>query len=64
MAIHDKPLAAQGLISYRCKGSYNWIMIGAKDNIDALKQAARSSAFVKKETLEVWNGTCYVSAYN
>jgi hypothetical protein len=24
----DKPLAAAGLISYRCMGNFGWIMIG------------------------------------
>jgi hypothetical protein len=29
--IHNKPLAAAGLTSYRYKGRYGWIMIGARD---------------------------------
>lgn len=57
----DRPLAAAGLISYRCKSAYGWIMIGATDDADALKQAQRSSSRpVLIEYLEVWDGTEYV----
>lgn len=59
MCLTDKPLAAPGLTSYRCKGRFGWIMIGAKDHEDALKEAHRSSDFVKPETLEVWDGEKY-----
>jgi hypothetical protein len=31
-ATHDKPLAASGLTSYRLRGRYGWIMIGATDH--------------------------------
>jgi hypothetical protein len=62
MNITDKPLAAPGLISYRCRGEFGWIMIGAKDNEDALNEARRSSDNVKPETLQVWNGKEYVWA--
>jgi len=62
MNIHDKPLAAPGLTSYRCKGRYGWIMIGAKDNEDALNETRRSSDSVRPETLEVWNGERYTWA--
>ncbi len=56
----DKPLAAKGLISYRYKGRYGYIMIGAKDDQDALKEAARSSsAPVDIKNLEVWEGDAY-----
>ena len=37
--LHDRPLAAKGLVSYRYRGRYGWIMIGAKDNADALREA-------------------------
>lgn len=56
----SKPLAMPGLISYRCKGLFNWIMIGATDDEDAFKQALRSSTHAKRETLQVWNGNEYV----
>ena len=56
--IYDKPLATKGLISYRYlsyRGRY--IMIGAKDNRDALKEANRSlprkNALLTK--LEIWD---------
>ena len=55
----DKPLAAKGLISYRCRGNYGWIMIGAKDNEDAMREAFRSSKEAKRETLQIWNGSRY-----
>lgn len=59
-AMHNRPLAAPGLTSYRCKSPYGWVMIGAKDHDDALKEAARST-YVKprREDLEIWNGTAY-----
>ena len=62
MNTHDKPLAAPGLISYRCRGMWGWIMIGAKDDADAFREALRSSPLAKRETLEVWNGKEYVAA--
>lgn len=58
--VTDKPLAAPGLISYRCKGRYGWIMIGANDDLDALKEARRSSSEAKAEDLQVWDGKSYV----
>ena len=63
MNIHDKPLAAAGLTSYRYRGRYGYIMIGAKHHDDALREAQRS--FSDKRTvptldcLEVWNGSHY-----
>jgi len=58
------PLAAPGLWSYRYKGIFGWIMIGAKDDADALKEARRSmsTSSVQIENLEKWNGASYVSA--
>lgn len=58
-SIYDKPIAAQGLISYRCKTSYGYVMIGAKDDDDAWNEARRSSSNVKREDLEVWDGEKY-----
>jgi hypothetical protein len=58
--ITDKPLAAPGLTSYRCKGSFGWIMIGAHDHADAMRQARRSSDSVQEKDLEVWDGSKYV----
>jgi hypothetical protein len=59
-AIHDRPLAAEGLLSYRCKGRYGWIMIGAKDHDDAMREARRSSNDVTEAALEIWDGERYV----
>lgn len=66
MDICDKPLAAAGLLSYRYKGAYGWIMIGARDDADALVQAARSFSdkrlIAKMENLQRWTGTEYAPA--
>lgn len=60
IAFHDKPVAAHGLISYRYKGRYGWIMIGAKDDNDALREAQRSTSDkVTMENLQVWKGLQY-----
>lgn len=52
MNTFDKPLADHGLISYRYRGRYGWIMIGAKDDTDDA---------VTADKLEIWNGFEYVS---
>lgn len=39
----NRPCAAHGLNSYRYGGPYGWIMIGATDDADALREAARDS---------------------
>jgi hypothetical protein len=59
MEYHNKPMAAHGLISYRYKGRYGWIMIGAKDDLDALNEAKRSTQGVIIDNLEIWNGKQY-----
>lgn len=59
--ITSKPLAEKGFISYRCKGAFGWIMIGAKDDVDAMSEAKRSSKTAKREDLQKWNGTTYES---
>lgn len=58
--ITSKPLAASGLTSYRCKQPFGWIMIGARDDNDAMNEARRSTANPTIEDLQVWNGTAYV----
>jgi hypothetical protein len=58
----ERPLAAAGLTSYRCKGAYGWIMIGAADHVDAMREARRSSATARHEDLQVWDGERYVPA--
>lgn len=55
----NKPLAAAGLTSYRCRGRFGWVMIGATDDDDAFREALRSCPAAKRETLQVWGGTCY-----
>lgn len=62
MITTDKPLADHGLISYRYRGRYGWIMIGAKDDTDAMREASRSTDYpVTLDKLEIWNGSEYVS---
>ena len=39
---HEKPLAVSGLISYRYEGIFGYIMIGAKNDQEALREADRS----------------------
>ena len=58
----DKPCAIQGLTSYRYKGSYGWIMIGARDTKDALNEAKRSMRhdYPVIENLQVWNNNQYI----
>lgn len=63
MNICDKPLAAHGLTSYRYRGRYGWIMIGAPNHADALREAARSTAdTIVPDRLQVWNGAQYAPA--
>jgi hypothetical protein len=63
MAIYDRPLAAHGLLSYRYKGRYGWIMIGALDHADALKEAQRSTRdTVTPDRLQFWDGEQYRNA--
>lgn len=56
--IHNKPLASEGLTSYRAKGRYGYIMIGAIDNEDAWREARRSTN--KPTHLEIWAREKYV----
>lgn len=53
----NKPLAAEGLVSYRYPSHYSgYCMIGATDDADALKEAQRSSStYCDPELLEVWD---------
>ena len=57
----DRPMAAHGLTSYRYKGRYGWIMIGAKDTEGALSEARRSTYDKQAsiENLEIWAGAQY-----
>ena len=66
----DRPMASKGLISYRYPSPFsNWIMIGAKDNQDALREANRSLTLARSQpatidNLEVWSSDhdCYMPA--
>lgn len=59
--LHDKPLADKGLSSYRCRSPYGgWIMIGAKNDQEAMCEALRSNSSCTKDGLQIWNGTEYV----
>ena len=57
----NRPCAAHGLISYRYdNGRYGWIMIGAVDDADAIREAGRSSsAPIDPAKLQRWNGSEY-----
>lgn len=58
---HDKTLATAGLNSYRYQGPYGWIMIGAEDDEQALREAQRStSAKVTADKLQMWSGSSYL----
>lgn len=51
----DRPMACQGLNSYRYAGRYGWIIIGAYDNDDAMREAGRSTRDeLSPEKLQVW----------
>ena len=54
---HEKPLATRGLTSYRYRGTYGWIMIGATCIADALREADRSLSVrgATADRLEVWD---------
>jgi len=56
----ERPLAAAGLTSYRCRGRFGWIMIGARDDADALREARRSWPEAASESMQVWDGRRYV----
>ena len=62
-SVHDRPLAAEGLTSYRYRGRYGWVMIGATSVADALNEARRSTQVPEHKPerhLQVWNGQEYV----
>lgn len=59
---HEKPLAGDGLTSYRYRGPYGYVMIGARDHQDALNEARRSltEGDATIDNLQVWDGNQYV----
>jgi hypothetical protein len=58
----NRPMAARGLTSYRYKTGFSYIMIGAENEAQALKEAARSLScgVASPAHLEIWNGEKYV----
>lgn len=56
--VHERPCAARGLHSYRFAHAFGFVMIGALDEADAMREARRSTD--KAGTLERWNGCAYV----
>ncbi len=63
MRVTERTCAAEGFTSYRYKGAYSFVMIGAVDTADALNEAERSirPTIPTIDKLEVWNGEKYVS---
>lgn len=60
---HDRPCAARGLQSFRYRLPFSFVMIGARDECDALLEATRSIAGQPDPArLERWNGAAYVPA--
>jgi len=57
-----RPCASKGLTSYRYRGPFGYILIGAVDNKDALNEANRSLEVPNAtvDNLEIWNGEKYV----
>lgn len=52
----NKPLATTGFASYRYRGTFGWIMIGAHDMEEALDEARRSTdADIERANLQIWN---------
>lgn len=60
--MQDRPLAVAGLLSFRYPSRYGgYVMIGARDYTDALREAQRSVAEpVNGALLETWDGLSYV----
>ena len=59
-ARQNLPMAGPGLQSYRYRGAYGWVMIGATNDADALREAQRSTpAQVTADRLQRWTGTKY-----
>lgn len=59
--VTNKPCAAQGLTSYRYRGQYGFIMIGAVNYSDAKRQAELSTNNpIVASRMEVWVGDKYI----
>lgn len=59
LGLQDRPLASKGLTSYRLKMPHGYVMIGAKDNAEAMREAGRSVDRPERFALEVWDGSKY-----
>lgn len=61
---HELPCASAPWHSYRYRGNYGWVMIGALSHAEALSEAARSVRWHTPtlDRLEVWNVTAYEPA--
>ena len=56
----DRPLASPPWRSYRYKGRYGWVMLGAMSTGEALREAARSTQDPVLANLQVWDGEKYI----
>ena len=64
-SFHNRPCAVAPLTSYRYPSNDSgWIMSGATDHEDAIREANRSLSHpnANVDLLEVWNGSRYVLA--
>jgi hypothetical protein len=58
----EKACADRGFVSYRYNGPFGYVMIGAKDDDDAYRQAARSiEQLPNRHMLQVWRNDQYVN---
>lgn len=63
MTCADRPCAMSGLISYRMRTPYGFVMIGAIDHVDAMREAQRSTDYASESGLEIWNSQNYERVY-
>lgn len=61
LPITNRPLATAPNKSYRLKGAFGWIMIGAMDDQAAMIEARRSTDHPRFEDLQRWDGQQYVN---
>lgn len=58
----EKPCADCGLVSYRYNGPFGFVMIGAKDDEEAYRQASRSlEQLPDRHLLQVWHQDQYIN---
>ena len=62
-SLYDKPLASNPFDSYRYRGRYGYIAIGALSILEAISEAKRSTDNVDIRNLEKWNGSEWVSCF-